>query len=273
MTPAPLPGSYSLVQFCPDPARAEGVNLGVVLCCPARQFVKALLSRGNHRAARLVGRDALDVTSLQAAKRALEERLTSDAEQLATLEGFRQFATTRGNALQLTEPRPVRVFEPELDLQTLYADLVGGATRGARVNTPLLPQLETRMARLAAEGKAEINLRVPVPLSEQTLRVRYALPGEVTLLIKPQRFPADEAPALKLAAMLAIDGDQLSRHEVPGRGRSRLVVVPVFDRGAPSEYLLRRISGLLTAYGVEVVPEGEVEQFLRERVREEPLSG
>lgn len=268
MTQIPSAGSYSLVQFCPDPARAEAVNLGVVICCPERQFVKAMLSRGNHRAARLVGRDSLDNTALQAAKRALEERLSCDAAHLASLEAFCQFAATRGNALHLTEPRPLRVFDPELDLQTLYADLVGGAIRGTRPSGPLLPQLESRMARLAAEGKAEINVRVPVPVSEQTLRARYWLPGEINLLVKPQRFPAEEGPALKLAAQLAIEGDQLSRHEIPGRGRAKLAVVPVFDRGTPSDYLLRRVTGLLTAYGVEVIPEADVGQFLRERVPE-----
>ena len=32
-------GYYSLIQFCPEPSRAEAVNLGVLLFCPEAGFI------------------------------------------------------------------------------------------------------------------------------------------------------------------------------------------------------------------------------------------
>ncbi len=46
-------GYYSLIQFCPNPSRAEAVNLGVLLFCPEAGFIGARTSATNQRAAKL----------------------------------------------------------------------------------------------------------------------------------------------------------------------------------------------------------------------------
>ena len=64
-------GYYSLVQFCPNPARAEAVNVGVILFCPEAGFLAARTSAGARAAAKLVGREGVDPAELEAAKQAI----------------------------------------------------------------------------------------------------------------------------------------------------------------------------------------------------------
>jgi hypothetical protein len=119
-------GYYSLLQFCPDPSRAEVVNLGVVLFCPEVRFIAAKTAASNLRAAKLVGRSRFDSASLDAAKLAIERRLEVDRERFQTLEDFQYFVDTRANVLRLTTPRPVKVFDPEEDIRQLFDELVEG---------------------------------------------------------------------------------------------------------------------------------------------------
>lgn len=51
-------GHYSLIQYCPDPARRESVNVGVLLFCPEAEFLSALVSSDKCRVARQLGADS-----------------------------------------------------------------------------------------------------------------------------------------------------------------------------------------------------------------------
>jgi len=119
-------GYYSLIQFCPEPSRLEAVNLGVVLFCPDARYISARITKSNKRASKLVGRLGFDKASLTSAKRALERRFEVDREAFNTLEDLQKFVDTRGNVLRLTTPRPLKVFDPDQDLDNLFGELVGG---------------------------------------------------------------------------------------------------------------------------------------------------
>src|SRR5438552_3843697 len=122
----PKKGYYSLIQFCPNPSRLEVVNVGVVLFCSEPRFLAARTAKGNQRPAKLVGRHQLDSASLNSAKQALERRLQVDSMSFETFGDLEKFVNTRGNALKLTAPRPVKVFDPPSDLDKLFEELVGG---------------------------------------------------------------------------------------------------------------------------------------------------
>lgn len=130
----PKRGYYSLIQFCPDSSRLEAVNVGVLLFCPEIQFLAARTAASNDRAAMLVGCGGLDEAALNSAKRAVERRLEVDREAFQTLEDLQRFVASRGNALKLTDPRPLKVFDPEGDLDTLFAELVDSRTRARPSN-------------------------------------------------------------------------------------------------------------------------------------------
>jgi len=141
----PQRGYYSLIQFCPDASRLEAVNVGVVLFCPALDFLSARTTSNNRRAEALVGRSRLERASLNAAKEAIERRLEVDRGSFQGIEDLENFVNTRGNWLKLTQARPVKVFNPESELEKLYAELVGGKSlRQARAEEKqLFPTLRT----------------------------------------------------------------------------------------------------------------------------------
>ena len=62
-------------------------------------------------------------------KLGIEERLQVEKDQLRTLDDLRNFVAQHGNAIRITPPRPMRVVDPEKDLDQLIHDLVGGEPR------------------------------------------------------------------------------------------------------------------------------------------------
>ncbi len=256
-------GYYSLIQFCPDPSRAEAVNVGVLLFCPEAQFIGARTAAGNRRAAKLVGRAEIDSASLKAAKRAMERRLEVDREAFQTLDDLQRFVDTRANILKLTTPRPVKVFDPQEDLGKLFEELVGGRAR--RKPAPVFPpELKQVFVRLKQEGRARMPWNVELPIVRRGLMIPYAYHNGAWNLVRPKMFSSDEGFAIGQAQQLAVDGDLLRRFGADAEGEKRLVVVTAFERGENVPDLESRVGNLFKEYQVRTVRQPEVPEFLRE---------
>jgi len=117
-------GYYCLVQYCPDIARHEAANVGVVLFCPDQRFIRAKMMKSNHRIRRFFGDAADNYQHLNAMKDALAKRLEVEKAEFGGLEDLQHFAETRANKVILTQPTPVKVSNPEEDLIALYEELV-----------------------------------------------------------------------------------------------------------------------------------------------------
>ena len=118
-----LKGYYSILQYVPDPERAEAVNIGIVLFCRERNFLKAKTTKDHARVIRFFGESpGLDLQRLTIFKQAFEERIA--AEGIQTLAAFQRFVDTRANQLRLIAPRPLKMAEPEEELAHLFALLV-----------------------------------------------------------------------------------------------------------------------------------------------------
>jgi hypothetical protein len=103
----PVRGYYSILQFVPDLERSEGANIGVVLFCPERHFLKAQTATGNDRVWRFFGpgHDVdLDLDRVNAFKATFEERVAAEASRIHTPDEFQQFIDTRANQLLLSQP-------------------------------------------------------------------------------------------------------------------------------------------------------------------------
>jgi hypothetical protein len=129
----PAKGYYSLIQYCPDLSRLEAANIGVLLFCPERAFLQARTVRGNQCIMRFFGRKGRDWDRIDSFKLGSKERLATESRNLNTLEDLQRFIALRANELQISAPRPMRVEDPERDLDTLFWQLVGGQHRKQRV--------------------------------------------------------------------------------------------------------------------------------------------
>lgn len=252
-------GYYSLIQFCPDVSRLEAVNLGVILFCPGSGFLKALTSRSTRRAEKLVGRADLARAALKSARTAIEKRLLVDRESFKSLEDLQRFVDTRGNSLQLTPPRPLKVSSPDEELSRLFNELVGGnVTRDSEpARPPAFQTLQTLFTRLSSEGRAKLDYEATLPVLGQEFTVPYAYQNGVLNLVKPHQFERNSA---KAALDLAIRGDLIKKHGVNDQQNSRLVVISKFAPKCEPDFV-RHVDQLFSDYSVKHVPADTVEQF------------
>lgn len=253
-------GYYSLIQFCPDVSRLEAVNLGVILFCPASGFLQALTSKSTRRAEKLVGRGELARAALKSAKTAIEKRLLVDRESFKSLEDLQRFVDTRGNSLQLTPPRPLKVTSPEEELKRLFEELVGGRTLkdSEAAKRAAFPSLQTLFTRLSNEGRATLDFETTLPVLGQEFTVPYAYQNGVLNLVKPHEFQKKSA---KSALDLAIRGDLIQKHGVPKFEQSQLVVVSRFPADCDPEFV-SHVDQLFSEYRVKHVHAEHVEDFV-----------
>lgn len=262
----PQRGYYSIVQFCPNAARLEAVNIGVILFCPESGFLSARMTDSSERAKRFFRRDRVDLTELEFDMQAFEERLKNDREVFRTVEDMQQFIDTRSNSLILSASRPMKVFDPKNDLEKLFSDLVGTKPKRQRSQF-ILPELDTFFVGLEEKGRAKRNVPVVVPVIRQKFSAPYAYQNGVLNLVKPQRFKPQEPKSLEAAERLAIQGDLIQRHGVDS-AEARLVVVASFDTAGKADDLENRVGELFKEYHVELIEPSHLTQFIARVERE-----
>jgi hypothetical protein len=121
---APSKGYYCLIQYCPDLGRLEAANVGVLLFCPERKFLKALTAQNNKRIIEFFGSQGHDWKRINAFKKGLEDRLEIEGNEIQSLADLDRFISLRANLLQITPPRPMKVTDPATDLDALFRELV-----------------------------------------------------------------------------------------------------------------------------------------------------
>lgn len=112
-------GYYSVVQYCPDPSRMEGANIGVILFTLSGG-VKILTDEGVKRVEKFFGSD--HTTLAQSSSCALRERLKR--EDFSSLLELNNFINSRANLIHLTPLRPMKVQHFDQDAQELFEKLV-----------------------------------------------------------------------------------------------------------------------------------------------------
>ncbi len=250
-------GYYSLMQFCPNPARLEAVNVGVVLYCPDSQFLASEITGSNERVRRVFHGESLNLAVVESAKRALQKRLEVEQFAIRDVAALERFIETRSNAVTLSPLRPMKVFDPQTDLRKLFEELVGGAGQ-PQPRQSLIPELDSVFARLMQQGRAEHNREVIVPVMGRPFRSPYAYQNGKLNLVKPHRFTGDEDSALKAAGSLALKGSLFLRHS----DDTRLVVVSTFATPEAERTLEDRVVNLLRDFEVKAVRHREVPEFL-----------
>jgi hypothetical protein len=255
----PAQSLYSIIQFRPDVARAEGVNVGVVVASPSANTVRATFSSNNVAVKKRFGAHAFDDIRLASAKRALKNRLEG---MEPTESALRTFIGQEAGTLVLLAPRPIVTTELDVDVAALFAELVGELQPGRRQRRPAAPNLEKYVGSLETAGiPIDRDVSVPLPGLPTELHFPFAFRNGVRNLIKPQGFAIDTDAALKEAKQLAADGQLLAKHPDPtdGQGRKLIVVGAIKDSG-----LVPGMKSLFADLGSRLVVENEIAALLEE---------
>lgn len=234
----PSKGYYCLIQYCPDLSRLEAANIGVILFCPERGFIRAKTAHGNDRIRRFFGSEDNAWTQINAIKNSIENRLEVASQHFKDLADLTNFISTRANEIQVTPPRPMKVFEPEKDLQELFEELVGGRSR-----QPLkyvAPPVEKALSRAFKEKGVEEFIRkditVTMPAFRMSLTVPFGFQNGRFNLIQPVRFQQTTATrVMDITCRHAVEGRSLYEHRDEKLGELQLVVVGSFTPES-SEY-------------------------------------
>lgn len=253
-------GYYSLVQFCPDPARAEVANLGVLLFSPAHDFTEVALSRSTRRVKTIFPRLELDTTQIKSMQRWLKDRLEVERDRFRTKDDLTHFIETRFNDVRLTAPRSIAVERPQEQLKALFEELVAMPKKEEQEPLPRVPF--PRVDRFfRTPGMVEyvvFDKKVTIPVWERQIDIPYVFTNGIVHNVKPQFFASVEA-----AANLAVEGRLLAKHARENGKRQEFYILP---KAKPSKLEIRdKVIGVLKEMegdGVSVVPEDEIPAFL-----------
>ena len=264
-----MKGLYSLLQYCPDSAKAEAANVGVLLLCPDARFFDGKLSGGNDRARRFFGLQGEGLERLVEAKLLFEKRIAVERPQMLRVEDFERFVETRANRLLLTPPRNMRVDDPAADLARLFRELVGGRAMGEGIKrdgqgVSVRPRLRDLFSR--PEMKRLVRPDVPVaPRYGRPFTASYAYYNGQDSYVMPQTIHVDRDQTLREAEALAFRGSQLRMHGVGDREAEMIVPLP-----SPNERFratTEEVMALLHDYKVRTVTESRLDD-LAEEIRE-----
>lgn len=249
---------YSLVQYCPDPFRAEAANVGVVLLCPDRLYFDARTVRGADRPSRFFGRSSVDRDALEAAKTSFENAVKRGSDRVRTQADFQNFLGRFGNALTFTAPRQAIVEDPTRELAELFRELVGGRSSKTRRKRNHIPELDAVFDRFSESTRAKRDQSYVLPRTELRIEVPYAYQNGRLNLIRPARFDASEGAALKRAEALLFEGRCLEE-EIEGKPRQIIVAVP--GRAAAESQNEARVARLFDVMKQEFVMSSRVQGF------------
>ena len=251
----PTTGYYSLIQYCPDRARLEAANIGVLLFCPERKYLRARLAPTNKRIDRFFGAEAGDLKQINAMKGLLTHRLEAEAQIIPDVAGLKHFAALLANEIIITEPRALLVEEPEVELAQLYEDMVGRFIRKEPAQERVLlhklrDSLETPRLKLLLQRDLEIQ----VPVVGSLMKVPYAWQNGRLNLIEAHEFNQHrEQDIIRDVLTKAAQGHLIYQHPDPEAGERQLVVVASFGREAEAHR--NRVAEVLADHNVMFVPD------------------
>jgi hypothetical protein len=253
---------YSVVQYVPDGARAEGANAGVVLFLPDSGRIEFRTSPSLARVKKFFSPDKAEMEWIAGAVKTLEARLRKAQGEFKSEEEFAQFVAARADAVRLTPPKLVVLTEIEPQLKKLYADLVGDESARAKAakGVTLPPHVAEAFGRLEAVKKVWRPGRVVVPETKRKIEIPLAYKNGRVNYVSPQSLAPADRPEERLPK-LGFNGLLIYQHKIDDEA-GQLVVLSAnekADREAERHY-----AEVLDDFQVRFVPYHKAEEFAAE---------
>src|SRR5581483_3419459 len=206
-------GYYSVIQYCPDKTKLEVANMGVLLFCPELKFIDARLLNSNQKIRRFFGSGAFDNERLNFVKESIRTRVSLDKNRFNDLEDLMKFVQTRANEVQLSEPRPIKVENPEKDLDQLFNEITGGLKdEDEEVGKPgKINEIKElfRKPQLIKRVQFDKKIKLPILGREEIFPIAYNN-GDLNL-IKPEIF-RNTPQSIQKAERIACEGKIIEKH-------------------------------------------------------------
>lgn len=258
----PAKAYYSLIQYCPDLGRLEAANVGVLLFCPEANFLQAKVAPNNRRIIHFFGAAGHDWQRINALKQGLADRVAVEAPDIQTLEHLERFIAQRANLFQITPPRPMKVTDPQNDLDALYADLIG-ETRAKGSTKGLQRVIGDRFTAAGLDPKIQRGIKVTVPVWQKEVEIPFGFQNGRFNLLNPVRFEAaDPDRTVETACKYAVEGKSLYENPDSTFGPLQLTIIGKFRQGDQDS--LRKVQHVLHDYGVKLYRVSDLPQLIDE---------
>lgn len=257
-------GYYSLIQYCPDFARAEAVNVGVLVFRSEPEATAVRVVDEVKFVGKRLGMKLHEATVLEVV-RAAHYRLTH--ESFRSVDDLERFVRSRGNDIQLTGPRPMRVDEPEHDVEQLFRELVADRLPVAHrieVGPPMLQVTFENLARRMPDrvflGKEFHSRSLGV-----ALRSDYAYRNGCLNLVRTMPGCSSVGEAEDRAYAMAKQGE-LAADLVEGAARFHVVSTASGKKAEQMESVFRDLAARFEA--VHFVPSASAAEWANEVQRQ-----
>jgi len=258
----PTRGYYCIIQYCPDLGRLEAANIGVLLFCPDRDFLKARTSSDNARIRHFFGDEPHDWIRINSYKLGIEERLEMEHNEIRTLEALEDFIARRANLIQISPPRPMKVRDPEKDLDQLFQDLVGGQARTSR-GPSMKGFLLKKFMNAGLNKKIQTDISVKVPISDRQIEVPCGFQNGRFNLIQLAGFQATNPDHAKTTACrYAVEGESLYENPDPHLGELQVILVGKF--GSKQSESRPGVERILKEHHVRLFATTELDRLVEE---------
>jgi hypothetical protein len=253
-------GYYSLIQYCPDFSRAETANVGLLLFQVEPPTTAVRVVDDVRPAMRRLGRTgAGTAATILEVVQSMRSRI--ELERFQSVESLDHFKRTRGNQIQMTAPRSMRIESIERDLDAMFEELVASPERPHRGRERRQTLLARAFEALSRRSPGQVMVRPELRVRGRELAIHpdYAYRNG-RLNVVQEVSVARQSDSLRTSAFALSREGELVRDLEEGEGR--LVVVSRTDRAVERE---QEFGAMLQELGfAEFVPYAEVERFARQ---------
>ena len=152
------PCSYFVLRYVPDLRRDEAINLGVFLHSPEEKYLGCILTDDFRRVKRLHAQADLEL--LGALSQHFEEEIDRRGDDLEAY--IREMQESYSNLIQVSDPRPCLLADPQVEIHDLFARYVGAPSTSAGLNNTRLKIKQRLTAALVRAGAWQrIEKRIP----------------------------------------------------------------------------------------------------------------
>jgi len=159
------PCSFFLLRYAPDPVRNEVLNIGVFLHYPEEKYLGCVLTDDFRPIKRL--HPQADLELLRALQQHFDEEIDRRGDDLDAY--VREMQESYSNLIQVSDPRPCLLADPQAEIQSLFVRYVGTPSGGASPEDTRL-RIKQRLTAALVRAGAWDRLEKRIPAEQWTSR-------------------------------------------------------------------------------------------------------
>lgn len=257
-------GFYSLVQYCPDASRAEAANVGLMIFQTAPAATAVRVVDDVRSVLKRLGQKE-EAATLLSIVQSMRNRI--EREQFSSIEQVEHFVRTRGNQIQLTMPRPMRIGVIDRELDEMFDELVETRSLAVAAAGRQVPFLQRTFMDLERRLPARVSIRPEfhVPRLGISFQADYSYTnGQLHVVQEMPRL--SESDVAKNVFAFSKESELV--HKLDGGGQL-VVVSTMASRHRKLVEREREFGAMLGKLSdAEFVPSAKVEQFAKKVERE-----